>query len=102
MDSAKSSKHIMAPDGEHIGEQYVYQEISDPISFHQITLIQLNVQEMHDLAKLKLQIVAEIYSTEIGYRTHWVQVCLVLFMTSKSYTALITRSLLASSHSYVQ
>ena len=37
MDSARSSKHIIAPDGEHIGEQYVYQEILDPISFHQIT-----------------------------------------------------------------
>ena len=37
MESAKSSKHIIAPDGEHIGEQYVYQYIPDHISFHQIT-----------------------------------------------------------------
>ena len=37
MEFAKSSKHIVAPDGENIGEQYVYQEIPDPISFHQIT-----------------------------------------------------------------
>ena len=37
MDSAKFSKHIIAPDGEHIGEQYIYQEIPDRISFHQIT-----------------------------------------------------------------
>ena len=37
MDSAKSSKHIIAPDEEHIGEQYVYLEIPDTISFHQIT-----------------------------------------------------------------
>ena len=37
MDSTKSSKHIVPPDGEHIGEQYVYQEIPYPISFHQIT-----------------------------------------------------------------
>ena len=37
MDSAKSSKQIIAPDGEQIGEQYVYQEIPDPIIFHQIT-----------------------------------------------------------------
>ena len=28
--------NIIAPDEEHIGEQYVYQEIPDPIIFHQI------------------------------------------------------------------
>ena len=36
IDSAKSLKHNIAPDGEHVGEQYVYQQIPDPISFHHI------------------------------------------------------------------
>ena len=37
MEFDKSSKHIIAPDGEHTSEQYVYQEIPDLISFRHIT-----------------------------------------------------------------